>query len=129
MIPGLWSRASSIVTILLLSCMSHERVFTCSSALAAGARDAGSAAPGDYGTVKGRLVWGSAEAPAAKILYTKGDPVIKDGAVCGVADLIDQGLVVDPSSKGIRYGIAYLVAPKGSNPEAEQALLQDSASV
>jgi plastocyanin len=82
-----------------------------------------------FGTIKGRLVWGGAEAPAPRNLVEKGQAT-KDPAVCATAVSIpDQSLLVDPKTKGIRNGFAYVVAPKGENPEAVKALVAKSASV
>lgn len=77
----------------------------------------------EYGTIQGKLVWGGSDTPAPQILAKKG-AATKDPAICAsTADLLDHSLLVDPKTKGIKYGIAYLVKPKGANPEAVKALL------
>jgi plastocyanin len=76
-----------------------------------------------YGTIKGRLVWGGAQPPELPPLVAKGDTNVKDAAVCAANGIADNSLVVDPASKGIRGGLAYLVRPKGANPEAAKAIL------
>jgi hypothetical protein len=86
---------------------------------------AGLTGQGDFGTIRGRLVWGGPQAPPVKNLVPN-----KDEQVCGAkAPIPDNKLVVDPTTKGIRYGFAYLAQPKGQNPEAVKALLAKAASV
>ena len=87
------------------------------------------AGQGEYGTIKGRLVWGGSEIPPAKNLVEKGKAP-KDPEVCAKDEPIPiRELVVDPKTKGVAYGFAYLVKPKGSNPEAVKALLAKSPKV
>ncbi len=82
-----------------------------------------------FGTIKGRLVWGGPQAPAPRSLVEKGSAT-KDPAVCAVAGAIpDQSLLVDPKTKGIKSGFAYMVSPKGENAEAVKALVAKSPSV
>jgi hypothetical protein len=82
-----------------------------------------------YGTIKGRLVWGGANIPTLAPVVKKGDTTIKDPAVCGVADLPDRSLVVDPSTKGVKFAFAYLARPKGANAEAVKALVEKTPTV
>jgi hypothetical protein len=85
-----------------------------------------SAAPpvqGQYGTIKGRLVWGGAAVPTLPPLVKAGDQNVKDAAVCAATDLPDRRLAIDPSTKGVRYGFAYLVRPKGANAAAVKELV------
>jgi hypothetical protein len=78
---------------------------------------------GNYGTIKGKLVWGGAEAVPEKVLEPLGKAE-KDPTVCAKdAPILDRSLVVDPRTKGVRFGFAYLVSPQGSNPDAAKALL------
>ena len=86
-------------------------------------------AQGNYGSIKGKLVWGGASAPAPTLLVKQGDPTAKDAAVCAAKDLYSQDLVVDPATKGVRFGFAYLNRPTGTNPEAAQALVSQQATV
>lgn len=76
-----------------------------------------------FGTIKGKLVWGGAAPPSLPMLVAKGDKSVKDAEACAVNGIADESLVVDPATKGVKYGIVYLVRPKGSNPEATKALL------
>lgn len=82
-----------------------------------------------YGTIKGRLVWGGAEVPKAKVEAEQGK-ASKDPEVCAKnAPIVSQELVVDPQTKGVAFGFAYLVRPKGSNPEALAELLKEYPQV
>jgi plastocyanin len=98
------------------------------SALAFGAMGLFVVAPASaqeqFGTIKGRLVYGGAEVPKPKEIQ-----VTKDPEVCGVKPLVARDLMVDPKTKGVAFGVAYLVKPSGANPEAEKALLAKSPEV
>jgi len=84
------------------------------------------AAQGEYGTIKGRLVWGGSDAPPARVLIEKGRAQ-KDPEICArEAAIPNRELAVDPKTKGVAYGFAYLIKPKGSNPEAVKELLARS---
>jgi plastocyanin len=77
----------------------------------------------EFGTIKGRLVYGGSETPALQVLEAKGK-ADKDPTVCAAnAAIMDHMLVVDPKTKGIKFGVAYLVKPKGQNAEAAKALV------
>jgi hypothetical protein len=82
-----------------------------------------------FGTIKGRLVWGGAEVPAPTLKVKKGDANVKDAAVCAAGDIPDEAYIVDPSTKGVADGFAYVVAPNGKNPEAEMAFLKKTPEV
>lgn len=79
-----------------------------------------------FGTIKGRLVWGGTEIPE-RALITQNKQ--KDPQVCAAVDLYESELIVDPETKGIPNGFAYLPRPKGSNPEAVKALLAEKPTV
>lgn len=79
---------------------------------------------GAFGTVKGRLVWGGASAPAPKKLEVGG----QNAQACSV-QLFDQALKVDAKNLGVEYGFAFLLAPKGTNPELTKQILEKSPSV
>ncbi|MBV8130776.1 MAG: hypothetical protein JO114_24260 [Planctomycetaceae bacterium] len=84
------------------------------------------AAQGEYGTIKGRLVWGGSDVPPARALIEKGRAQ-KDPEICArEAAIPNRELVVDPKTKGVVSGFAYLVKPKGSNPGAVKELLTRS---
>jgi hypothetical protein len=80
-------------------------------------------AQGEYGSIKGRLVWGGADVPAPKVLVEKGKAA-KDPEICGKdATIMSRELAIDPKTKGVAYAFVYLVKPKGANPEAVSALI------
>lgn len=85
----------------------------CCAALGAGAPVAD-----EFGTIKGKLVWGGADAP--KRAPIKAD---KNPEVCGKTPLYDPELIVDPANKGVANAFAFLPVPVGKNAEAEKALL------
>jgi hypothetical protein len=86
-------------------------------------------AQGNFGTIKGRLVWDGGTPPPAKNLVEKG-AAAKDPEVCAKNTAIaSRELVVDPQTKGIRYAFAYLPKPTGMNPEAAKALVAKAAKV
>ena len=79
-----------------------------------------------FGTIKGRLVWGGAKAPEPQKVpasSTAKDPV------CSKSEIYDRELVVDPETLGVAQAFAYLPNPKGKNPEAEKALLEEHPRV
>src|SRR5690606_32321710 len=82
-----------------------------------------------FGTIRGRLVWGGASAPEPKVLIQKGDASVKDAQVCAADTLIDRSLAVDPETRGVAFGYAYLPRPTGTNPEATKALLESQPKV
>lgn len=81
---------------------------------------------GGFGTIKGRLVWGGAEAPKRKEITENKK---KDPEVCAKVPLFDTELVVDEKTKGVGQAFAFLPSPKGKNPEAEKALLEKTPVV
>lgn len=92
-----------------------------------GARPA-RAADKNFGTIKGRLLWSGPEAPKPVVAVKKGDASKKDNEVCTRdGDLTSHELVVDPKTKGVEYGVAFLVAPKGENPGAKKELIGKEA--
>jgi hypothetical protein len=86
-------------------------------------------AQGDFGTIKGRLVWDGDAIPSVKVLAETGQAA-KDPQVCAKDKAImSKELVVDPASKGIRYAFAYLPKPQGANPDAVKALVAKSPTL
>ena len=81
------------------------------------------ATQGDYGTIKGRLVWGGSDVPPARTLVEKGRGTKGSRGLRTGGGNPHRELVVDPKTKGVAYGFAYLVKPKGTNPEAVKELL------
>jgi hypothetical protein len=72
--------------------------------LAVGTALAGSAAEGEWGTVKGRIVWGGDKLPEAKTVN-----VNKDQDHClSQGQIPDESLVINPKNKGIRWVFVWL---------------------
>jgi hypothetical protein len=83
----------------------------------------------EYGTIRGRLVWGGDDAPAPKMLEPMGK-ASKDPHVCAKdAPILDQALLVDPKTKGVASGLAYLIRPRGSNLGAVKELVAQHPAV
>jgi len=77
-----------------------------------------------FGTVKGRLVWGGDKIPPVRVLEEKGKAE-KDPNVCAMEKSIQsRELVVDPETRGVSYAFAYISRPKGTNPEAIKELME-----
>lgn len=80
----------------------------------------------EYGTIKGRLVWGGDEVPVSKPLVEQSkapkDPEVcaKDGAI------LSRELAIDPKTKGIAHAFVFLTRPKGTNDEAVKSLVAKS---
>ncbi|MEO6809552.1 MAG: hypothetical protein ABI353_10625 [Isosphaeraceae bacterium] len=82
-------------------------------------------APGAVGTIKGRVIWGSADIPAPKPLDNKS----KDPEVCGKAQLFSRNLVVDPETKGVMDLFAYIPKATAKNDAAVKALVKEMPEV
>jgi hypothetical protein len=77
----------------------------------------------NFGTIKGRLVWGGDQIPPTKVLQEKGK-ADRDPEVCGKdQSILSHELEIDPKTKGVAYGFAYVLRPKGTNPEAVKDLI------
>jgi hypothetical protein len=86
------------------------------------------AAVAQYGTIKGRLIWGGDAIPS-KVLEEKGKAE-KDPNVCAKdQSIISHELEIDPQTKGVKYGYAYVVRPKGTNLDAVKDLITKSPKV
>jgi len=70
----------------------------------------------EWGSIEGQFVVDSKlDVP---IRYKKGDPTLKDPAVCAVADIPDDSLVVNPTNNGIANVFIYLrKAPASIHPD------------
>ena len=74
------------------------------------------AAAEDWGTVTGQFVV-TGKIPAPELLHKK-DSDIKDKAVCAVADVYKDDLLIEKDSKGLANVFVYLVkAPKSIHPD------------
>lgn len=61
----------------------------------------------DFGTVSGQILF-QGEPPARTVINKKGDPNVKDSAVCAAEELLAEDLVVDPATKGVANVFVYL---------------------
>jgi hypothetical protein len=83
----------------------------------------------NYGTIKGRLVWGGDQIPPTKVLAALGKAE-KDPDVCAKdQSILSHELEIDPKTKGVAFGFAYLFRPKGNNPDAVAALISKNPKV
>lgn len=83
----------------------------------------------EFGSIKGRVVWGGDEAPAPKVLVEKGKAT-KDGEVCAAdTEILDPAVQVDPETKGVAGAIVFLINPSGENADAVAELLKNSPKV
>ncbi len=107
---------------LVAGCVALAALWVC--ALVGGDRVAAAPVWEDYGTIKGRLVWGGDTVPERAPIKAEKNP-----EVCGKVPLYDPELIVDQKTKGVANGFAYLPAPAGKNAPAEAALLKDQPKV
>src|SRR5262249_25826642 len=85
------------------------------AAPAVATRAAGLAGQGHFGTSKGRLVWGGDAIPPVRVLAEVGKAQ-KDPNVCARdKPILSREVNVDPKTKGVAFGFAYLTRPKGRN--------------
>ena len=102
---------------------------TSAAPVVSGTLSAAAVGQGEFGTIKGRLVWGGEEIPPVKVLCEKGKAE-KDPQVCAsTKPILSRELVVDPKTKGVEYAFAYISRPKGENPGAIQKLLAEKPKV
>jgi hypothetical protein len=83
----------------------------------------------EFGSIKGRIVWGGDEIPAPKVLEEKGKAKTNPEVCARDQTIYDRELVVDPKTKGVLYCCAYISRPKGSNPGAVKELLAKHPTV
>lgn len=78
-----------------------------------------------WGTIKGTVTLnrGVARLP---VIVRKGDPAVKDAAVCSAADLPDDSVLVDPRSNGLANVVVYLAnKPAVIHPDLVTSKRQD----
>jgi hypothetical protein len=81
------------------------------------------------GSIKGRLVWGGEKVPPVVELVAKGQAQ-KDPNVCATNQaIVSHDLEIDPKTKGVAYGFAFLYRPKAGNPGLVQALISKTPKV
>ncbi len=113
-------RLGSVLICGLTASATMAVVALAPSTKAAGPNPSAPVAQGSYGTIKGRLVWGGSDVPAAIPITANKQ---KDPEVCAKEPLFEVELVVDPKTKGIAHAFAYLPTPTGKNAEMEKALI------
>ena len=132
-IPSALGRGRCLTVALILSMVLMAAAFSPKPASAGlppvGPLVVGTVGQQGFGTIKGRLVWGGDAAPEAKVLRATGKAETDPTVCAATSPLIDNGVLVDPKTKGIKFGMVYLVKPSGKNPEAEKALLKKAAKV
>jgi hypothetical protein len=90
---------------------------------------ASSVAQAQTGTIKGRLVWGDDNIPAVKEDVAKGKATQNPDVCAATSPIMSRELVVDPKTKGVAYGIVFLVKPKGDSTEQVRKLLEKAPKV
>lgn len=60
-----------------------------------------------YGDISGQILY-DGDVPEPKLVIKKGDPAVKDSAVCAATDLYGNELIVDPKTKGIANAFVYI---------------------
>ncbi len=82
---------------------------------------------GATGTIKGRLVY-TGPVPERKVEVAKDAPNVRD-AVCKVEEHLSKDLIVDPTTKGVVDGFAYLIKPAGDYTKTEEEFLAKNPQV
>ena len=83
----------------------------------------------ETGTIKGRLVWGDEKIPEVKETVAKGKSAKNPDVCAATSSIMSRDLVVDPKTKGVAYGIVFLVKPKGDSTEQVRELLAKNPKV
>jgi hypothetical protein len=96
---------------------------------AAGIVAVGLVGQAQFGTIKGRLVWGGAELPPVTVDVEQGKAKGNPEICAKKEPILSREIVVDPKTKGVANGYAYIVRPKGSNPEAVKELIAKTPTV
>jgi RNA polymerase sigma factor (sigma-70 family) len=78
---------------------------------------------GEFGTIRGRLVWGGDTIPQREVYAAVGKAPRDPGVCAKDAPILSQKLVVDEKTKGVRDAFAYLVRPAAANPKREAELI------
>jgi hypothetical protein len=90
---------------------------------------AGAVGQAETGTIKGRLVWGDEKIPEVKEDVAKGKAANNADVCAATGSIMSRDLVVDPKTKGVAYGLAYLVKPSGDRTAQVKALLEKNPQV
>ena len=78
----------------------------------------------EFGTIRGRLVWGGAELPRPELR-----DVGRQQEICGTMPIALKYLQVEPKSRGIGNAFVYLLGFTRKNPDALKALLAQAPEV
>src|SRR5437016_7227572 len=62
-----------------------------------------------YGDLTGQFIF-DGDVPSPIKIVAKGNPAVKDAAVCAAQDILSEELVVDPETKGIANIFVYVTA-------------------
>lgn len=73
-----------------------------------------------WGSVTGQFVF-DGPAPKPVIQRQKGDPTVKDAAVCAAIDHFNNDLVVNPDNKGIQNVFMYMRKAKDVHPDLKKS--------
>ena len=90
---------------------------------------ASSVAQAQTGTIKGRLIWGDENIPEVKEAVGKGKSPQNADVCAATSAIMSRDMVVDPKTKGVAYGIVFLVKPKGDSTEQVRKLLEKTPKV
>ncbi|QDV15916.1 hypothetical protein Pan153_05350 [Gimesia panareensis] len=80
----------------------------------------GTASAAEWGSITGRFVL-DGPVPEPVVQRKKGDPTVKDSAVCAATDHLSKDLVVNPDNKGIQNIFLYVYKPKEIHPELKES--------
>ncbi len=83
----------------------------------------------EFGSIKGRVVWGGAGLTEKTARLKKGDRSAKDFAICAAEEIPDEDLVVDSKTRGVANVFAYVLKPVGQNPKTQDTLLNASPEI
>jgi hypothetical protein len=78
------------------------------------------ASAAEWGSVTGQFVFDGA-VPERPVQRTKGDPSVKDPAVCAATDHLSNDLVVNPKNKGIQNVFMYMKRAKDIHPDLKDS--------
>ncbi len=73
-----------------------------------------------WGSVTGQFVF-DGDIPKPTVQRTKGDPNVKDAAVCAKMDHLNNDLVINPENKGIQNIFMYMRRAKSVHPELKES--------
>ena len=73
--------------------------------------------------------WAGPRPPSRRSLRRWASAKGSGGYLAATAPIVDEKVVVDPQTKGIRFAFAYLVKPKLANPDAVKRLTAKTPAV